>query len=98
MSATVTITVHDSSEEPVAGAIVSGSWSNGATGGGGCLQRTDANGQCTISKGDLKANASSATFTVTDITRDAAVSYNSGAKHDPDGDSNNGTSIVIFKP
>jgi hypothetical protein len=36
------------------------------------------------------------TFTVTDVSK-AGMTYNPGANHDPDGDSN-GTVIVVSKP
>ena len=91
--ASVTITVHDAGETPIAGATVNGSWDVG--GGGSCT--TDASGQCSVIKNNIKGNEASATFTVTDVTRNAGDTYDSGANHDPDGDSN-GTSITILQP
>lgn len=94
-TAMVTITVHDAGDTlVVAGATVSGVWSEGARGGGSCT--TDAGGQCTVSKGNLKLDAQSATFTVTDVTLDTWT-YVSGANHDPDGDSD-GTAITVDQP
>ncbi len=92
-NATVTITVHDASENPVANATVSGSWSVG--GGGSCT--TDAAGQCNVTKNNIKDREASATFTVAEVTRHAGDVYDSGANHDPDGDSD-GTSITILNP
>jgi hypothetical protein len=89
--ATVTITVHDAGENPVANATVEGSWSGGASGGGSCT--TDASGQCSIVKGNIKGNEPSATFTVSNVTL-AGSTYDASANHDPDGDSN-GTIITI---
>ncbi len=93
-SATVTITVHDAAENPVANATVSGSWSSGVNGSGSCI--TNASGQCSITKNGIKKNSSSVTFTVTGVAASGST-YNSGANHDPDGDSN-GTTIVIAAP
>jgi FtsP/CotA-like multicopper oxidase with cupredoxin domain len=93
-NATVTITVHDNSDSPVASATVSGSWSAGASGSGSCT--TDGSGQCSIIKNNINKNSSSATFTIDNVTH-ATLAYNAGANHDPDGDSN-GTSIVVLKP
>ena len=64
--ATVTITVHDSNEGAVSGALVEGVWSDGATGGASCT--TDASGQCSVSKTDLKSNVPSVTFSVSNVT------------------------------
>ncbi len=99
-SATVTITVHDAppGHTPVANATVRGSWSDGASGSAECVTNASANapGQCSITKSNIRRNSGSVTFTVNDVTRGAA-SYDSGANHDPDLDSN-GTSIVINGP
>ncbi|MFC2046308.1 Ig-like domain-containing protein [Chloroflexota bacterium] len=93
--ATVTITVHDASEDPVAvdNATVSGAWSGGATGGAECT--TVKSGQCSVEMTNLKAKASSVTFTVTDVTD--TLTYDSADNHDPDGDSN-GSIITVYKP
>ncbi|HKZ85437.1 MAG TPA: hypothetical protein VJ793_17515 [Anaerolineae bacterium] len=91
-NAFVTITVHDASEAPVANAVVSGSWSVGGT--SQCT--TTGSGQCTVNRNNINKNASSVTFTVTNVVR-GSDTYNSVANHDPDGDSN-GTLITINKP
>jgi hypothetical protein len=92
--ATVSITVHDASEQAVVGAAVSGDWSGGGSGSDTCV--TDSNGLCNITKANIKSNVSNVTFTVTDIAKDATV-YQSADNHDPDGDSD-GTSITINQP
>jgi VCBS repeat-containing protein len=91
-SATVIIIVHDASEVPVSGATVSGSWGGGASGSGSCT--TDISGQCSITKNNIKGNANSVTFTVSSIS---GYTYDGGANHDPDGDSD-GSSIMILQP
>lgn len=92
--ATVTVTVHDAADQPVAGVVVQGSWSDGTNGGGSC--ETGANGTCTVAKSGIKGNQSSATFTVTNVSA-ADTTYEDGANHDPDSDSN-GTFIVVAAP
>ena len=91
--ATVTVTVHDAAEGPVAGASVTGSWS--AAGSAACT--TGAAGQCSLTLSGIKQNVASVTFEVTDITRNTGDTYHAGANHDPDGDSN-GTFIAISQP
>ena len=86
-TASVTITVHDSSHNPVANATVNGAWSNGTNGSGSCV--TNGSGQCMISKSNLKGNVGSVTLSVTSITG-TGLSYNSGA--------NDVSSVVVTKP
>jgi subtilisin family serine protease len=93
-NAVVTISVHNSSEAPVAGASVSGSWSGGASGSGSC--QTGSSGTCTVSLTNLKSNAASVTFTVSSVAA-AGGSYQPSANHDPDGDSS-GTAITVLAP
>jgi hypothetical protein len=52
---------------PVEGAVVSGSFSNGASGGGSCT--TNSSGQCTIKKPNIKLNVPTVTFSVNDVAR-----------------------------
>jgi PKD repeat protein len=92
--ATVTITVHDQDHTPLANATVAGTWSGGAKGGAECT--TDASGQCTVTKGNLKFDVSTVTFTVDSVTL-AGYAYAPGDNHDPDGDSD-GTSITVSAP
>jgi hypothetical protein len=90
--ATVTMTIHDASENPVAGATVSIQWSTGATG----TATTGANGQGTFTLSNLSKQTPSVTLTIMSVTH-ATLTYAAGANHDPDGDSN-GTSITVPKP
>jgi len=92
--AIVTITVHDGSHKPLANATVSGTWTNGATGTDSCT--TGSNGQCTISKGQIRTGTSSVTFKVSSVAR-TNYTYISSSNHDPDG-SSTGTKIVVRKP
>ena len=56
----------------------------------------DASGQCSLAKNNIKGNETSAAFTVSSLTQ-AGSTYNAGANHDPDGDSN-GTTITVLAP
>jgi hypothetical protein len=93
-SATVTITVHDGNHAPVAGAVVNAAWTGGATGSVSCT--TLADGQCSVTKGGIKKNQNSVTFTVSGVMK-TGVTYQPSANHDPDTDSN-GTAITVLKP
>ena len=93
-NAEVAFTVHTSGEVPVAGATVSGSWSNGTSGLASCV--TNAAGQCSVNKNNIRGSISSVTFTVTNVVS-SGNTYDSGANHDPDG-SSNGTSIIVSEP
>jgi hypothetical protein len=100
-SAAVTVTVHITYHQPVAGAVVAGQWTyEGVTKQGSCS--TDANGQCTISgpSDEFKVHSASAvTFLVTDVSYWAP--YWSSENHDEDGDSAvqpDPTYIVIQPP
>ena len=78
-SATVVVTVHDSSHNPVANVTVVGSWDASFNGGSNtCI--TDGSGQCSVATGNLKKNVSSVTYTVTDLTG-TGYTYDSGANH-----------------
>jgi extracellular elastinolytic metalloproteinase len=61
------------SKPPVDGAVVSGSWSNGSSGGGSCT--TDSSGLCTIRKPSIKLIVPAVTFTVNDVTRGSGDTY-----------------------
>jgi len=93
--AKVTITVHTASETPLAGAVVTGTWSAGGVVTVTCT--TSSNGKCTVTSGKLSSAVANVTFTVTLVAK-AGATYDASANHDPDGDSNNGTSIVVTKP
>jgi hypothetical protein len=92
-NAVVTISVHDGNENPAAGVLVSGVWSNGATGSGECT--TGSDGQCQIVKSNLKNNVPDVTFSL-DGLLGSGKTYDSDSNHDPDGDSN-GTTITVLK-
>ena len=92
--ATVTITVHDATHNPVVSSTVNGSWSGGYSGSASCI--TDSTGRCSVTTGAINSKTSSATFTVNTVSH-ATLTYQSAANHDPDGDSN-GTQITVYKP
>ena len=94
-TARVTIRIHTGAHSAVSGAIVTGTWSNGASGTASCT--TGSNGACTVQKTKLaRASIASVTFTVTSATRSGNV-YGPGSNHDPDGDST-GSSILVMRP
>jgi len=65
-TASVTIEVADDLGVAVADALVEGDWSEGASGGTGCT--TDVRGLCSVQKSNLKGNAASVVFTVTNLS------------------------------
>lgn len=85
--ATVTIGIIDSTPNPVSGATVTGSWSNGYSGSASCT--TGTGGTCSVSTGKINNNVTSVTFTVTAVTH-PTLGYNAGA--------NRVTSVVVSKP
>jgi hypothetical protein len=91
--AVVAITVHDVNEDPVAGVLASGVWSNGANGSGECI--TDTAGQCEIVKSNLKNNVSAVTFSI-DGLLGSGTTYDGSSNHDDVGDSD-GTTIIVLK-
>lgn len=88
----LTVTVHDSNENPVSGAdvtvSVSGAISGTATG------TTGSDGTVTFTTGTMKGG-SEVTFTVDNVTH-TTLTYASADNHDPDGDSD-GTTITVVK-
>ena len=92
-TAQVTVAVHDAAHAPSAGVLVSGTWSNGASGGASCT--TDGSGTCAVQTGKLKGSVPSATFSVGTLTLSGAT-HDQAADHDPDGDSD-GISITVLK-
>ena len=92
-TASVTVLVRDSNEAPVAGIGVAGTWGGVTNGGGSCT--TGADGTCSVSKSNIRSTGT-ATFSVTALSG-SSVTYNAGANHDPDGDSN-GTTIGVANP
>jgi hypothetical protein len=92
--ASVIITVHDANHNPVSGATVSGTWSNGYSGSSQCT--TGSNGSCLVTTGNIWRSASRARFSVSGVTY-PSFTYTPAANHDPDGDSN-GVNITVNKP
>jgi hypothetical protein len=92
--ATVILWVHDTSDNPVANATISGRWSGGISGTVSCV--TDSSGSCQIVSGNIKNSFLNVTLSVTDVIR-SSDTYNATANHDLDGDSD-GTSITVLKP
>ena len=84
-TASVAIAVADDAAAPEPGVFVEGSWSNGTNGGASCT--TDASGNCSVEKGNLKQNVSSVTFTVTNLTK-------SGFTYEP-ADNVGSASVVV---
>jgi lysophospholipase L1-like esterase len=84
-TASVAITVHDSSHASVGGVTVSGTFSGGAT----VSCTTSPSGSCTASSGGISAKRASVTFTVSNLARSGAT-YDSAANHV--------TSVVVSKP
>ncbi|MFQ5614113.1 MAG: PKD domain-containing protein [Anaerolineae bacterium] len=93
--ATVTITVLDGNQDPVATAKVFGLWSYGES----VACETDSNGQCSLISEEIEDEAISAiSFTVDDVTREEPyIAYDATTNTDPDGDSD-GTTITVPKP
>ena len=75
-SADVTVTVHDSGDNPVANVTVTGNWTGASFNGGSNTCITDASGQCGVSTGNMKSGTS-VTYSVTDLTG-AGYTYNAG--------------------
>lgn len=95
--ATVTVTVHDTSHNPVPDAMVSGLWSAGDANGRTFACLTNSNGQCSVTSGRLlKSTDFNVTYTVTSLSH-ATLTYQPAANHDPDSDSD-GTSITVSRP
>jgi hypothetical protein len=92
-TAIVTIAIHDSLEDTVSGAMVTGDWGGGISGTASC--DTDASGVCEVQYSGIRKNIGVVTFTVTGVTD--SLTYEPTDNHDPDGDSN-GTTISVNKP
>lgn len=90
--AAVLVYVEDSDGNPMAYAVVSGTWNNGDRGDNSCT--TDAAGWCAVIRTDLRG--ASAAFTVTFVSV-PGYTYTQVANHDPDGDSD-GTTIILESP
>ncbi|MDO5753758.1 hypothetical protein [Arthrobacter sp.] len=89
----VTATVVNSAGAAVAGAAVSGTFTNHK---GTLICTTAANGTCTLGNFSLTRSTTKTVFTVTNVVK-ASSTYAPKANSDPDGDSN-GTTITIARP
>ena len=90
----LTFMIHPATETPLATVVVTGTWSNGATGTVSCT--TNSSGTCSVSLSNLAGTTTSVTFTVNSLSR-AGYAYTPINNHDDDG-SSNGTTIIIRKP
>jgi hypothetical protein len=88
----VTAIIHDETHKNVEGATVTAAWTGALT--KTVTAVTDRKGKVKFNTGRLKTGTS-VTLTVIDVTH-SALTYDSTANHDPDGDSN-GTTIEITK-
>lgn len=96
-SATVEITMHDQSHQPLNGVTVVGTWSRSGLNANTCTTgELGGNGTCIVLFPSLKRGFKNVTFTVTSVTLDGVV-YAVSDNHDPDGDSD-GTSITVNRP
>ncbi|NNF63083.1 MAG: S8 family serine peptidase [Acidimicrobiia bacterium] len=96
-TATVTARVHDDSEAAVAGVTVNFSYVvRDRTQTMSCV--TDSAGSCsaTTRRVNTSTNLDGIDISVTSVTG-GSLTYNAGANHDPDGDSD-GTSIIVLPP
>jgi hypothetical protein len=102
--AKITITVHNSSEQPVGNATVVGSFDD-CPGGVDCEKfecttdsEGDSAGMCTVEGFQQRFLADHLTFTVESVSH-GTLEYNPDENHDPDGDSNPpGTSVYVPSP
>jgi hypothetical protein len=91
-TARVRIRVHNGIHNRLAGVVVTGVFSTGAV--RSCT--TGAKGQCIVSRNKLLKSLASVTFTVTSLSKSGRT-YVPSANHDPDGESD-GTTIVVLRP
>lgn len=89
--ALVVITVHNQAELPLAGVLVTGTWSAG--GEAACV--TGADGTCFVIKNNLKTSVTSIDFSITDLSLNG-YTYNSNDNHDDGG--SDGTVITVYAP
>jgi subtilisin len=94
-TAAVTILVHNGAEQPVAGAVVRGTFTQGSwTAAVSCTTAGDGRAVCALGS-SFPARDSQAGFRVDSVVN-PSLPYRPAANHDPDGESN-GTSITIAK-
>lgn len=97
-TARVVIRIDDTAHQPLAGVVVTGSWSAGATGSATCTTGTD--GTCQVQKTKRSLSTASVTFSVTAATL-AGWTYLPSGNHDPDSGpehGSTGTVIVVLRP
>ena len=92
--ATVSITIHSAAETPVSGAVVTGTWSQGASGSATCT--TNAAGSCSVATGNINVKKNVAAFSVSSVSR-SGYGYGSSANHDVDNGSD-GNTIAVSAP
>lgn len=90
--ASVTIAAHTATESVLNGAVVSFTWTGGASGSGTC---TTKKGVCKATSPSMPLTTASATLTITGLTAAGRV-YTPTRNHDPDGDST-GTGITVAR-
>lgn len=90
-SATVTVTVHNANESPMASVAVAGQFSNGSN----FTCTTGRTGQCQVVLSNISRNTASVTYTVQNVTLPQYL-YRATDNHDPDGNSN-GTVITVSR-
>jgi hypothetical protein len=96
-SATVEITVHDASHNPLNGATVVGNWSPSGLNSNTCTTGDlGGNGTCIVLFPSLKKGTKTAAFTVTSVTM-SGKTYSQASNHDVDG-SSNGTTVQVKRP
>ena len=93
-TASVTVMVHDGDHNAVEGAMVSGTWSGGAS--GTATGTTNPGGLCTFSYPNIHKKNPIVTLTVDNITKNSVL-YDPNKNHDPEEDSD-GNSITVLKP
>ncbi len=89
----VSTTIHDANHQPVEGARINATWSNGYSGTGSCT--TNSAGWCQLTTKRISNSKASVTFTVTNVTKSGVI-YDSSKNHSSTG--GNGTSVVVMKP
>jgi hypothetical protein len=98
--ASVTVAVHRAYHNPIAGAVVTATWSTTTTVVSNVSCMTGADGRCTIATLDtgykISKNALNASLHI-DAVAYAAVIYRPEENHDEEGDSD-GTTIVLQRP
>ena len=80
--ASVNVVVHDDAENPLAGVLVTGTWSNGVSNSGSCT--TNSFGVCTIKLNNIKGNVGSVDFSIGDLSL-SSYGYLPADNHDASG-------------